>query len=84
MEEIELSNKIISVDIAYENLANAIIERAVQDYRDALANKAEGQAKLLEKFFRSPWYHILTNVDGEYIINRVRAEHQAKINKRRI
>lgn len=83
MHEVE-SDKIISVDIAYENLANAIIERAVADYRDALAQKAEGSIKLLEKFFRSPWYLILTNVDGEYIINRVRAEHQAKINKKRL
>ena len=83
MQDIE-SNKIISADIAYENLANAIIEIAVIDYRDALAQKAEGSIRLLEKFFRSSYYQVLTNVDGEYIISRVKAEHQAKINKKRL
>lgn len=77
-------SKIVDSQTAYENLANAIIERAVQDYRDALSQKAEGTIRLLEKFFRSEWYHVLTNVDGEYIIDKVRAEHQAKVNKRRI
>jgi len=76
MHEVELSDKIVSADIAYENLANAIIERAVTDYRIALAKKEEGKAKVLEKFFRSEWYHILTNVDGEFIISRVRSEFE--------
>ena len=66
----------------YERLANAIILQAVSDYRVALkkikANPrnrdAIDEALQIEKFFRSSWYGVLTDVDGEYLIKRLQDE----------
>lgn len=66
----------------YENLANAIILRAVQDYREALGilrfcpkDKDAGISKdEIERFFRSGWFGLLTNIDSEMLISRLRKE----------
>ncbi len=66
----------------YEKLANAIILQAVSDYRAALKKvkknpknrEAIEGALQLEKFFRSEWYQVLTSVDGEYLIEKLREE----------
>lgn len=66
----------------YENLANAIVLQAVKDYRDALKRlkkkpgnqSAMSDAMECERFFRSNWYKVLTSVDGEYLINKLREE----------
>ena len=66
----------------YEKLANAIVLQAVSDYRTALKKvkknpknrEAIEGALQLEKFFRSEWYQVLTSVDGEYLIDRLRKE----------
>lgn len=66
----------------YENLANAIIVKACDDYRVALKkikhnpkNKdAIDEALSLERFFRSQWYQTLTDVDGEFLIRKLRDE----------
>lgn len=66
----------------YEKLANAIILQAVSDYRIALKKvkknpknrDAIDEALQIEKFFRSEWYQVLTSVDGEYLIDRLRKE----------
>lgn len=60
----------------YENLANAVIAQAAEDYRRLLkrakknpANReALDEALQIERFFRSGWYQRLTNVDGEFLI----------------
>ena len=55
----------------YEKLANAIIVQAVRDYR----NCCNYQMKCsIERFFRSDWFMVLTNLDGEMFIRRLRAE----------
>lgn len=64
----------------YERLANAIIQLAAQDYMKALRalkrNSSSRMAKQIvdenEKFFRSDWYMTLTNVDGDYLIRRMK------------
>ena len=64
----------------YETLANAIVEQAAKDYLSALkrlkknpANRmAMDEAMRLEKFFHSSWYGILTNVDPDYLIRKLR------------
>lgn len=69
----------------YENLANAIIILAAKDYRAALRrqkrhpNSRETQNTIdrLESFFRSAWYGVLTDVEGEYLIARIRKEVEA-------
>ena len=69
----------------YENLANAIIISAAKDYRVALRRQMRhpgGQEKKhtvdrLESFFRSAWFGVLTDVDGEYLMARIRKEVEA-------
>lgn len=66
----------------YENLANAIILTAVDDYRRALkkysknpdSKSAKVEVDSLERFFRSQWYSVLTSVEGEFLIRKLRAE----------
>lgn len=78
----------------YENLANAIIETAVDDYRKAIRRiKMHYSAAWnlvspyrlsrlndviicldVEDFFRSEWYYTLTDVDGDYLIEKLRDE----------
>lgn len=63
----------------YENLANAIIVQAVVDYRkelDILEKRprdlnAQAHKKKLERFFRSEYFRILSNIDPEYLMWRV-------------
>ena len=71
------------IDKAYENLANAIIEQAVDDYRrlirgkrvfDRLADNVS--IKELKEFFLSQWFVNLTNVDGELILKRLKKEYE--------
>ena len=74
-------NKNLAKD-PYERLANAIVLQAVSDYRVALKKikahpknrEAISEALEIEKFFRSGWYSILTDVDGEYLIRRLQDE----------
>lgn len=67
------------IQTCWENLANAIIEQAVNDYRKALAGRNPNHpntpsVRALERFFRSDWFKVLTSVDGTYIMNKVRDE----------
>ena len=67
---------------SYENLANAVIAQAAEDYRAALKkikahpkNKdAIDEALQIERFFRSGWYQRLTNVDGEFLIRKLQED----------
>lgn len=68
-------------DVVYQDLANAIVLQAVDDYRNALKGisynhcSPETIIKKLEEFFRSDYYELLTKVKGEYLIEKLRAEH---------
>ena len=57
----------------YENLAQAIILQAVKDYR--LADD-ESELAEIERFFRSGWFGVLSKVDPEYLIKKLRKEKQ--------
>lgn len=65
----------------YQALANAVVELAVKDYKTALKyhykhpdkNEYAADVAELERFFRSGWYGTLTDLDGEYLMNGVRA-----------
>ena len=56
----------------YQALANAIVELAVKDYKKALkrhyrfSNSEDYATEVnnLERFFRSGWYGMLTDLDG--------------------
>lgn len=65
---------------AYQDLANAIIVQAVEDYRKALngisynSHPPEEIVNEIERFFRSEYYRALTKVNGEYLIQQIRKE----------
>jgi hypothetical protein len=64
----------------YENLANAIVAQAARDYLTALKRlKKNPETRWrwmkpceLEKFFHSGWYGVLTSVDPDYLIRKLR------------
>lgn len=66
----------------YENLANEIILRAVDDYRDALKRLASfpydrdsRRTKAeVERFLRSGWFSVLTALDPEILIRKLNEE----------
>lgn len=61
----------------YQNLANAIIAVAADDYRNALQKNNEKLKASLEKFFHSKWYETLTNLNGDKLIASLQNEHAA-------
>ena len=66
----------------YTELANAIVVSAVKDYRRALKrlrmyprdDNALRTKKECERFFLSRWFAVLTSVDGEMLMERLKAE----------
>ncbi len=68
----------------YEALAAAIIRVAAEDYKKAYKHRnsrmrdtrerAAADQHRLEAFFRSGWFHFLTDVDGDYIMERIKEE----------
>ena len=55
----------------HEELANAIVLQAVKDYR---LHDDEKALASIERFFRSDWFSVLTNVDPEMLIAKLRKE----------
>lgn len=55
----------------YENLANAIILRAVEDYR---LTDNEKELEEIEAFFHSDWFATLTCLDPDLLIKKLRKE----------
>ena len=53
-------------DKNYEDLANAIIIQAVKDYRGTQSPQVRNEIK---RFFKSQWFSMLTNVDGDKLIS---------------
>ena len=67
----------------YEEIANAIVIQACNDYKKAykqslrrggFVSEANAELAELEEFFRSDWYKQLTEVDGEFLMERLRNE----------
>lgn len=66
----------------YTELANAIVIQAVKDYRNALKTlkrypryePAKAVVAEVEEFFRSDWYRMLTSVDAEMLMRKIRRE----------
>lgn len=67
---------------SYQALANAIIEYAVKDYKRALKSQKRNPQKdefrteiaSLERFFHSDWFQLLSSLEGDILINRIRQE----------
>jgi len=66
----------------YYDLANAIVAQAAHDYKSVLfyhkkhPDKSEYIQAIedLESFFHSDWYALLTNLDENCILSRIRKE----------
>ena len=70
------------METCYTNLANAIILAAAKDHRRALRRlkkypwdkDAESVKQDCERFFRSGWFEVLTDLNGEVLIQRMNEE----------
>ena len=77
-------------EFAYRSLGNAIVVQAANDYRNALDGKSycdkptEWVIEEIEKFFHSSWYRMLTKVDGNYLIEQLKREHNEKVRKEQL
>ena len=61
----------------YETLANAIILQAAKDYRASWKKKnGSAERQQIQKFFHSRLFANITNVNPDYLIERLEAEHQ--------
>jgi len=66
----------------YESLANAIILQAVKDWRDSVKKlkkrprfqPAMDMKEECEEFFLSDYYNILSSIDGEWLLNKLKEE----------
>ena len=64
----------------WQALANAIVVQAAKDYLRELRTlkrhpnciASKQQALALEEFFHSDWYELLTDVNPDYLIQRLR------------
>lgn len=70
LSEISLMENNLGPD-PYQNLANAIVAVAVDDYRFALKEEKTELKALLEEFFFSDWFKVLTSINPELIIDSV-------------
>ena len=68
--------------MGYSDLANAVVEQAVKDYRAAAHDlrvipndqRSIRTIRSVERFFHSHWYEQLTNIDPEYLLNKLKGE----------
>ena len=63
----------IPPEYPHKNLAMAIVERAVIDYRIAVRSKDYTAKRELRKFFTSDWFAFLCDLDGEVLMLRLEA-----------
>ena len=74
---------------AAEELANAIIIKAAHDYREAMKNlwlcprSACDRHTIIEceSFFKSPYFNMLTAIDGVWLMNKLKEEFETKTKK---
>lgn len=71
------------IDLAYENLANAIILQAVKDFRRCIKvvkrngrnkDKAVEEMREIVEFIKSPWFKTLTNLEPSILLKRLKEE----------
>ena len=59
----------------YEDLANAIVLQAVNNYRLARKKRESENQAVLVPFFRSKWFAMLTNIDGRLLEQKLKEEY---------
>lgn len=65
----------------YQNLANAIVCVAADDYRTALEKGDTSLMLSLQRFFRSAWCGTLTGIDTESLMESLNEEYKARLLK---
>lgn len=55
----------------YVELAAAVVERALLDYKTACMSRDEPEIRALRKFFRSGWFDTLSDLDGEILMAQI-------------
>lgn len=73
---------VVELPECYQNVVDAIIMRAVKDYRDAVRFLPKNpthpvaleRKEDVETFFRSQWFKDLCDLDGEMLIERIQKE----------
>lgn len=63
----------------YQNLANAIVCVAADDYRTALKKNDQLLLSSLQHFFRSAWCGALTGVDTERLMSALNREYETRL-----
>ena len=69
----------------YEELANAVILQAVKDYRDAAGKLSRGKTNIMaeqrktecETFFKSQYFNVFTDLDGNALLSQLEKEVEA-------
>ena len=69
----------------YEALGNAVVLQAVKDYREAVHKlsrgkkntNAESTKQECERFFKSPYFNIFTELDGKALLSQLEKEVSA-------
>ena len=69
----------------YENLANAVVLQAVKDYRDAARKLSRGKKNIMaeqrktecETFFKSHYFNVFTDLDGNALLSQLEKEVEA-------
>ena len=84
-EDLKTGNTVQETIEPWQRLANAIVIRAVEDYRiaarklkrDPMNETADTDIRRLNRFFCSRWFEVLTNVDGRILLSRLKREAAA-------
>lgn len=72
-----------TIDEAYQNLANAIIIKAIKDFRRCLKvakkNNRNKEAAIKEmkeivEFIKSPWFRTLTSLEPSVLLKKLQQE----------
>lgn len=69
----------------YENLANDVVLQAVKDYRDAAGKLSRGKKNTMaeqrktecETFFKSQYFNVFTDLDGNALLSQLEKEVEA-------
>ena len=66
----------------YEALGNAVVLQAVKDYREAVHKLSHGKKNTIaestkkecERFFKSPYFNVFTQLDGKALLSQLEKE----------
>ena len=69
----------------YEALGNAVVLQAVKDYREAVHKLSRGKKNTIaestkqecERFFKSPYFNVFTQLDGKSLLSQLEKEVSA-------